>query len=65
MKQKTTKVKRREILNRARTAKPDRKNYTFRLPEDLMDKFEETCNKEKVSRTQLLEELIRSFLDEA
>jgi uncharacterized protein (DUF4415 family) len=37
-------------------------NVTFRLPANLMDNFRKACEKNEVSMTEALEELIQGFI---
>lgn len=37
-------------------------NVTFRLSNELMDKFKEKCEKNDVSMTSVLEEMIQDFI---
>jgi hypothetical protein len=51
-----------EIFTRIKGKDKVRTNITLRLPEFLIFKIDKECKKEKISRTQLIEELLLDFL---
>jgi hypothetical protein len=54
----------KEILSRVkkRQAEEVKTNITFRVKGELLERFRERCEKEGVSMTSVLEELIGDFL---
>lgn len=42
----------------------DRKLVNFRVPEDLLEMFDESCQFKNRNRTQTLIDLMRGFVDE-
>lgn len=55
----------RSILKRVQEKKPDvKKNFTFRLPPDLYEKFVETCKRKDTNPTTVIEEFMRAFNEE-
>jgi hypothetical protein len=40
----------------------EKRNYTFRLNIELMDKLVEKCDKKNVTQTEVLTELIKDFI---
>lgn len=40
----------------------EKRNYTFRLNIELMDKFVEKCEKKGVTQTEVLTEIIKDFI---
>ena len=58
------KVSGKEILTRVRKKQQDeaRVNVTYRIKGDLLERFRERCEKEGVSMTSIVEELMEAFL---
>lgn len=58
------KIDSKEVLERIRRrqAANSKSNYTYRLPDQIMRDFKKKCEKEGVSMTSVLEELIEEFL---
>lgn len=57
--------KAKKVVQRIRDKNTPRKAvYTFRLRSELISKFRATCDKEKVSTADVLEELISEFVGE-
>lgn len=53
----------KELLKRVKTKeKPERANVTFRLNTKLMEAFKTVCEKQAVTPTSVLEELMESFM---
>ena len=61
---KAPKVDSTKILAGAKTTAPDKKNYTFRLPTELMNDLEKVCKSQRVKPTSVLIGLINSFLED-
>jgi hypothetical protein len=43
---------------------PDRRNYTFRMKIELMDRFKVACEEKELSMAKVLEALINDSLEE-
>jgi metal-responsive CopG/Arc/MetJ family transcriptional regulator len=61
MAQRKTTVDKSEIKKRVR-AKKAKRNITFSLPEDLLEKFSASVEKDKLTMTDVVEQLIKSYL---
>lgn len=57
-----SKVDSKELIKRIKSKeKPERANVTFRLNTQLMEAFKAVCDKQGVTPTSVLEELMESF----
>jgi hypothetical protein len=58
------KVSRKEIVDRVKKRQREvaKENVTFRLRGELLKRFRERCEKESVSMTSIVEELMAEFL---
>lgn len=59
----TVSITKNLILAEAKKLKPDRKNVTFRLREDLYNSLTEFCQEHDVSSASILESLIEKLLN--
>ena len=58
-----TKIDARALLKRVKSkGKPERSNYTFRFRKDTMDAFKKVCERQEVTATEVLEELMADFM---
>ena len=58
------KVSGKEIIAKVRKKQQDetRMNVTYRIKGDLLERFRNRCEKENVSMTSVIEELMENFL---
>ena len=53
----------KEIIDKLKSQrKPERSNYTYRLPTKLMENLERVCKQNDIKITAVLEELIGEFV---
>lgn len=55
-------IKKNDIVKMAKKLKPERKNVSFRLNEDLYDSFMSFCDENEVSSASVIELLIEKLL---
>ena len=54
----------KDIINKVKAKKrPEKTNFTFRLDAELLAAFYKKCDKAGVSKTEVLEEIIRDFTE--
>lgn len=51
------------IVDSIKRSQHQTKNITLRIKEDLLKQLDEKCRKQHVSKNQVIEELIKLFLD--
>ena len=64
MAQNRTAVDKREINKKAKAKRVDKRNITFSLPSDLLERFSKAVGKEDLTMTDVLEQMLKSYLGE-
>lgn len=58
----TLKTNKKALIESARGDRPDKTNYTFRLPTALYEAFKRECEKNKVKPTAIIEAFLKDFI---
>ena len=62
---KSRKIDARDVIEKALGAKEDRRNITYRIDENLLNRFKNVLKGHGVSGNQVVETMIRDFVESA
>jgi uncharacterized protein (DUF4415 family) len=62
---KDLKIDAKDVIEKALSAKEKKRNITYRIDEDLLERFKRALKDKEVSGNQIVETLIRNFVESA